>query len=260
MATKSTKKPAASQTSSNGNNGNSHGNGNGTDAKVLNGQSPVATNGGMTDAPKSGTEKKFEQMEEEAIDMQELISMPVTPSSMEQMPNGAKLTGPTKDGSRSFRGTLEQAGVDKETLLAWYKEMDLGRIADTQAANYLKKAMGWSYHAPCAGHEGIQLAIGKSFRKKQDYLFPYYRDLMTCLSAGLTVEEIIWNGLSKDTDIAGGGRHMSNHFAKQEFNIQNVSSLTNNHAQHVAGTARALKYYQKDAVAIFSAGESGTSE
>lgn len=263
MATKSTKKPASSGSSSspstNGNNGNSDRKTNGADAQALNGQSPVATTG-MSDAPKSGSEQKFEQMEEHAVDMQELISMPVTPSSMEQMPNGAKLTGPRQDGSRSFRGTLEQAGVDKETLLAWYKEMDLGRIADTQAANYLKKAMGWSYHAPCAGHEGIQLAIGKSFRRKQDYLFPYYRDLMTCLAAGLTVEEIIWNGLSKDTDIAGGGRHMSNHFAKQEFNIQNVSSLTNNHAQHVAGTARALKYYKKDAVAVFSAGESGTSE
>ena len=39
--------------------------------------------------------------------------------------------------------------------------------------------MGWSYHAPCAGHEGIQLAIGQAFRQKKDYLFPYYRDLMT---------------------------------------------------------------------------------
>ncbi|MDP4199850.1 MAG: thiamine pyrophosphate-dependent enzyme [Bacteroidota bacterium] len=138
--------------------------------------------------------------------------------------------------------------------------MDLGRITDVAAANYLKKAMGWSYHAPCAGHEGIQLAIGQSFRQKKDYLFPYYRDLMTCLSAGMTVEEIVLNGLSKATDIAGGGRHMSNHFAKMSIGIQNGSSLTNNHAQHVAGCARAIKYYKLGAVAIFSGGESGTSE
>lgn len=260
MATKSSKKAAPQHSSKPSGNGASAKNGTTTDSKVQTGESPVKPMNATSDLPKSGTEVLFEDMEAAAIDMQELIAAPVVPDSLEQVPNGAKLTGPTADGSRSFRGSLAQAGVDKETLLAWYKDMHLGRITDTAAANYLKKALGWSYHAPCSGHEGIQLALGKSFRPKVDYLFPYYRDLMTCLAAGLTVEEIILNGLSKDTDIAGGGRHMSNHFAKPEFNIQNVSSLTNNHAQHVAGCARALKYYKRDAVALFSAGESGTSE
>jgi len=184
----------------------------------------------------------------------------IAPVSLNRVPNGAELRGPLADGAKSFKGTFALAGVDKKKLLEWYQLMDLGRITDTAAANYLKKAMGWSYHAPCAGHEGIQLAIGTSFRAKKDYLFPYYRDLMTCLAAGLTVEEIVLNGLSKDTDIAGGGRHMSNHFAKMDFNIQTHSSLTNNQSQHTAGCARALKYYKKEAVAIFSGGESGTSE
>jgi 2-oxoisovalerate dehydrogenase E1 component len=160
----------------------------------------------------------------------------------------------------SFKGSFAQSGETKETLAEWYRLMHLGRICDDAAANYLKKAMGWSYHAPCAGHEGIQLAMGVSFRQKQDYLFPYYRDLMTCLAAGLTVEEIVLNGLSKETDIAGGGRHMSNHFAKISIGVQNGSSLTNNHSQHTTGCARAIKYYGLDSVAIFSGGESGCSE
>lgn len=190
----------------------------------------------------------------------EAVAPQIAPVSLKRMPNGAELRGPLTDGARSFKGTAEQAGVDKKTLLEWYRLMDLGRITDTAAANYLKKAMGWSYHAPCAGHEGIQLAMGVSFRQKKDYLFPYYRDLMTCLAGGLTVEEIVLNGLSKDTDIAGGGRHMSNHFAKMSIGIQNGSSLTNNHSQHTTGCARAIKYYKLGAVAIFSGGESGTSE
>jgi len=193
-------------------------------------------------------------------DLEREFAFDITPASLEQMPNGAVLTGPLADGSKSFRGTLKQAGVPAKTLVEWYRLMHLGRMCDDQAANYLKKAMGWSYHAACAGHEGIQLATGVSFRQKQDYLFPYYRDLMTCLAGGLTVEEIILNGLSKETDIAGGGRHMSNHFAKQSIGIQNGSSLTNNHSQHTTGCARALKYYGLDAVAIFSGGESGCSE
>ncbi|WP_420801389.1 alpha-ketoacid dehydrogenase subunit alpha/beta [Geothrix rubra] len=138
--------------------------------------------------------------------------------------------------------------------------MHLGRVLDDKAPNYLKQAIGWSYHAPCAGHDGIQLALGLAFRAGRDFLFPYYRDLMTCLAAGLTPEEIILNGISKATDPASGGRHMSNHFAKPAIGIQNVSSLTGNHTQHAVGLARAVKYYGRDAVVFSSQGESSLSE
>lgn len=155
---------------------------------------------------------------------------------------------------------FDTTGFDKDKIIAWYKLMHLGRRLDEKAALYLKMAKGWSYHAPFAGHDGIQLAIGQIFRSGKDFLFPYYRDLMTCLSAGLTVEEIILNGLSKDADVAGGGRHMSNHFAKPSVRIQNGSSCTGNHSQHAAGTARAIKKYKGDEIAIYSGGESACSE
>jgi 2-oxoisovalerate dehydrogenase E1 component len=150
--------------------------------------------------------------------------------------------------------------VDKETLGKWYYLMTLGRQLDDKAPNYLKQALGWSYHAPYAGHDGIQLAIGQVFDRKADHLFPYYRDMLTAISAGLTPEEIILNGLSKKDDIASGGRHMSNHFAKPAWNIHNVSSATGNHTLHAAGVARAIKYYRSGGVAISSQGESSTSE
>jgi 2-oxoisovalerate dehydrogenase E1 component len=138
--------------------------------------------------------------------------------------------------------------------------MSLGRQLDDKAPNYLKQALGWSYHAPYAGHDGIQLAIGQVFTVGKDHLFPYYRDMLTAISAGLTAEEIILNGLSKKDDIASGGRHMSNHFAKPEWNIHNVSSATGNHTLHAVGVARAMKYYKSGGVAISSQGESSTSE
>ena len=150
--------------------------------------------------------------------------------------------------------------TDKDLLKKWLHLLLLGRALDEKAPNYLKQAIGWSYHAPAAGHDAIQLAIGQVFRKQKDHLFPYYRDLMTNVSAGLTAEEIIYNGISKDTDVAGGGRHMSNHFAKPEWNIHNVSSCTGNHTLHAAGVARAVKYYNDDAVVISSQGESSVSE
>jgi len=150
--------------------------------------------------------------------------------------------------------------ISPETLEKWYRLLVLGRMLDERAPNYLKQALGWSYHAPYAGHDGIQLAIGQVFDRETDHLFPYYRDMLTSLSAGLTAEEILLNGISKATDPASGGRHMSNHFAKPEWNVHNVSSCTGNHVLHAAGIARAMKRYGKKGVAISSQGESSVSE
>ena len=152
------------------------------------------------------------------------------------------------------------AGVSREEVRKWYALMHLARVLDDKAPNYLKQGLGWSYHAPSAGHDAIQLALGMTFRPGRDYLFPYYRDLTTCVAAGVTAEEILLNGMSKATDVASGGRHMSNHFAKIAIGIQNVSSAVSNHSQHAVGLARAVKTYRKEAVVFCSVGESSTSE
>ncbi|MDB4584517.1 thiamine pyrophosphate-dependent enzyme [Draconibacterium sp.] len=148
----------------------------------------------------------------------------------------------------------------KETLEKWFKLMSVGRAIDEKAPNYLKQAIGWSYHAPYAGHDGIQLAVGQYFEKNKDHIYLYYRDMLSALSCGMTSEEIILNGISKATDPSSGGRHMSNHLAKPEWNIHSVSSATGNHALHAVGTARAIKYYNEKTVSITSQGESSVSE
>ncbi len=150
--------------------------------------------------------------------------------------------------------------TDKATLKKWYNLMTLGRAIDEKAPVYLLQSLGWSFHAPYAGHDGIQLAIGQVFTKGEDYLFPYYRDLLTALSAGFTAEEIILNGLSKATDLTSGGRHMSNHFAKTEWHIENISSATGTQDLHAAGVARAMIYYGHKGVVITSHGEASMSE
>ena len=52
--------------------------------------------------------------------------------------------------------------TDTETLKKWYHLMVLGRALDEKAPSYLLQSLGWSYHAPYAGHDGIQLAVGHS--------------------------------------------------------------------------------------------------
>lgn len=150
--------------------------------------------------------------------------------------------------------------TDKETLNKWYSLMTLGRAIDNRAPMYLIQSLGWSYHAPYAGHDGIQLAIGQIFDQETDYFYPYYRDMLSVMSAGMTIEEIIMNGISKADDHASGGRHMSNHFAKRSIHIETHSSVVASHDVHAVGTARAMKYYGKKGVVIASHGESSTSE
>jgi len=164
-------------------------------------------------------------------------------------------------GEIAYRPLADAPGtVEIEKQLEWYRLIHLGRLLDDKARNYLRQAKGWSYHASHAGHDGIQIAVGVAFRPNKDYLFPYYRDMLTCLAAGITPCEIILNGLSKATDVASGGRHMSNHFAKISIGIWNVSSATGNHAQHATGLGRAVKYYDADSIVFSSQGESACSE
>src|SRR5215471_16534653 len=132
-----------------------------------------------------------------------MFSPMTEPMTAEMMPARPMTSAPGPEPSR-------------EELAKWYAIMHLARVLDDKAPNYLKQGLGWSYHAPAAGHDAIQLALGMTFRPGRDYLFPYYRDLTTCVAAGLTAEEILLNGMSKAADVASGGRHMSNHFAKPE--------------------------------------------
>ncbi|MCX7880340.1 MAG: thiamine pyrophosphate-dependent enzyme [Ignavibacteria bacterium] len=175
-------------------------------------------------------------------------------------PKVARILFQGKEREVELYSKFDFSDFDRDTILKWYKLNHLGRRLDEKAALYLKMAKGWSYHAPFGGHDGIQLALGQVFRPSKDFLFPYYRDMLTCLSAGITPYEIILNGLSKEDDVAGGGRHMSNHFAKPSIRIQNVSSCTGNHAQHASGLGRAIKKYGGDEIVFCSCGESATAE
>ena len=150
--------------------------------------------------------------------------------------------------------------TDKETLRRWYYLLYLGRLLDEKAPSYLLQSIGWQFHASNAGHDGIQLAIGQTFQRGKDHLFLYYRDLTAALSAGMTAEEMILNGISKATDPTSGGRHMSDHYAKVEWGIHNISSCVAAHDSQAVGLARALDYYQVDGCAIASHGESSASE
>jgi 2-oxoisovalerate dehydrogenase E1 component len=166
------------------------------------------------------------------------------------------------------KGRTNKAAVTKKQWKHWYKTTLAARRLDDEAVKYIRKGMGWGYHATFAGHDGIQLQVGLAFRAGKDFMFGYYRDTLTSYAAGMSLYELMLNGLSRADDPCSGGRHMSNHFGKPEIGIQNVSSCTGNHYLHAVGVARGIKYYREQAgepseetsVAIASCGDSATSE
>lgn len=46
-------------------------------------------------------------------------------------------------------------GISFDTLKNWYRLNHQGRLMEERAIGYIRKAKGWSYHAPFAGHDGI---------------------------------------------------------------------------------------------------------
>jgi 2-oxoisovalerate dehydrogenase E1 component len=173
-----------------------------------------------------------------------------------------------KTSLRRFETGARLEAPSPEQQIEWYRLIHRGRRLDDEARKYIRKGMGWGYHAAFGGHDGIQLQLGLAFRPGKDFMFGYYRDTLTSLAGGMTLEDLLLNGLSRAADPCSGGRHMSNHFGKPEIGVQNVSSCTGNHYLHAVGVARAIKYYrelegsptEETALAIASCGDSATSE
>ena len=85
----------------------------------------------------------------------------------------------------------------RRLLRKWFYLMTLGRAIDEKSSLLFIAISRLVLSCPYAGHDGIQLAMGQVFDKDTDFLFPYYRDMLAVLSAGMTAEEIILNGISQ---------------------------------------------------------------
>ena len=89
------------------------------------------------------------------------------------------ITAPVESGTEDSKSVT--TGYSKRLLALnppirifcshWFHLLVLGRALDDRAPNYLKQAIGWSYHAPYAGHDGIQLAIGQILTGKPTICF-----------------------------------------------------------------------------------------
>jgi 2-oxoisovalerate dehydrogenase E1 component len=137
--------------------------------------------------------------------------------------------------------------------------MLIARNVDSKAMNLLRQGKTF-FHIAGAGHEAVQLAIGLSLDPKKDWLFPYYRDLATVLTAGVTPEEVFLGTFGKAADPASGGRQLPVHWGSSRINIPSQSSPTGTQFLQAVGTALASVKRGERNISYVSSGEGTTSQ
>lgn len=100
-------------------------------------------------------------------------------------------------------GALPDFAADHGQLLKMYKVMTLCRMFDAKAMN-LQRTGKLGTYAPCTGHEATHVGVGAAMRK-EDVLFPVYREYGTQVWRGVTLAEIFvyWAGDERGSDFAG---------------------------------------------------------
>lgn len=164
--------------------------------------------------------------------------------------NGKSVSVKLKAGTKDF---------NKDELLHILKMMLRTRSLDNKAMNLLRQGKTF-FHIAASGHEAVQVAIGLSLDPHKDWLFPYYRDLGTVLTSGITPEEVFLQTFAKATDPASGGRQLPVHWGSKRINLPTQSSPTGTQFLQAVGTALASVKRGERNVSYVSSGEGTTSQ
>jgi 2-oxoisovalerate dehydrogenase E1 component len=142
-----------------------------------------------------------------------------------------------------------------DTFLLWsYRTMLLSRLLDEKSI-VLYKQNKCHFQISCAGHEAVQVAASKVFRVKQDWFYPYYRDMALCVGLGMTSEELMMNAINRVGDPNSHGRMMPMHYGHKDLRIVPQSSPTGTQFLQAVGCALGSKMKKLDEVVYVSAGE-----
>lgn len=154
---------------------------------------------------------------------------------------------------------LSPTDFKPENLISIYRDMLVSRRLDEKMITLLKQGKGY-FHIGCSGHEAAQAAISYFSRPGYDWFVPYYRDLCTAISLGMTSQSMLLAHLAKAADPNSGGRQMAEHFSSPELNIITTSSSVGAQFLPALGAAMAMQRKGNDGYVYVSSGDGATSQ
>src|ERR1700674_524556 len=169
--------------------------------------------------------------------------------------------GPTFSPEWRFQDPVKwrDTDIDEKTLKSWFNYMLLGRQVD-----YRFQVLNRQGRAPfiisCAGHEAAQIGVSWPLKPKDDWLAPYYRDVVLCMRMGMTPLDLMLAVLAKKADPASGGKQTPGHFSDSRLNITSGGSPVATQMVRGAGVAYALKMDGTDKVLMTCYGEGAGAE
>ncbi len=146
--------------------------------------------------------------------------------------------------------------LDRELVRDMYKAMVRTRLIDERLV-LLQRQGRIGFHIGSLGEEGCIIASAAAMRK-EDWIFPCYREFGALLWNGMPLQEYIDN-MYGNADDQALGRQMPDHYTGKKYNFGSVSSPIGTQITQAVGFAWAAKMKNDNLVTSVYFGEGATS-
>jgi len=156
-------------------------------------------------------------------------------------------------------GTLDAArdpGLSTEEVIGLHRAMVRTRLLD-ERLTALQRQGRIGFHIGSLGEEASILGSAYALRK-DDWLFPCYREFGAALLRGMPLQRYVDNMFGNQNDPAKG-RQMPDHYCFREARVTSISSPIGTQITQAVGFAWAAKLKHEDLVALSYFGDGATS-
>ncbi len=151
---------------------------------------------------------------------------------------------------------LHDPGLSQQEVLELYKHMVTTRVLDERLVG-LQRQGRIGFHVGSLGEEAAIIGSAYAMRKN-DFLFPCYREFGAALMRGLELQVFVHNmfGNAKDTV---RGRQMPDHYTCRRVGWGSISSPVGTQITQAVGFAWAAKIRKQDVATLVYFGDGATS-